>query len=282
MEAVGSTYTADFSTFRGGREPHSATPASASLVASEGGSGSRAAGTGVPEQQGWQLSKQSPDEFKPYTQAGSESNQDSRTGIPAAPGSQEKQDPRIQAEVEKLKAIEEKVKAHEAAHKSAGGAATGPISYTYTRGPDGRSYITGGEVPITISTGKTPQETINRMQQVIQAALAPADPSPQDRAVAAQAFAIQQEARQEKTAVTGQGTPPAVAGSSQTQAGGVTTQDVQRAYGDPAVSGTSDAASSDSETAASLLIGATRMPSAALTPAGITGFSQSRPVSYFA
>jgi len=77
---------------------------------------------------------------------------------------------------------------------------TGPVSYTYTRGPDGRSYVTGGEVPIEVSPGKTPQETISRMQQVIRAALAPADPSPQDRAVAAQASTQQQQARQEAAA----------------------------------------------------------------------------------
>jgi hypothetical protein len=106
-------------------------------------------------------------------------------------------DPRIQAVVARLKAIEEKVKAHEAAHKTVGGTLTGPISYTYTRGPDGKSYITGGEVPIKISTGKTPQETVAHMEQVIRAALAPADPSPQDRAVASQASSVQQQARME-------------------------------------------------------------------------------------
>jgi hypothetical protein len=37
------------------------------------------------------------------------------------------------------------------------------------------------------------------MQQVIQAALATADPSPQDRAVAAQATALEQQARQEQS-----------------------------------------------------------------------------------
>ena len=111
--------------------------------------------------------------------------------------SKQQQDPRIQEEIARLKSAEEKVKAHEAAHKNTGGAITGPVSYTYTLGPDGRNYVTGGEVPITISTGSTPQETIIRMQQVIQAALAPADPSPQDRAVAAQAANIQLQAREE-------------------------------------------------------------------------------------
>jgi len=105
---------------------------------------------------------------------------------------------KIQQEVQRLRAIEEKVKAHEQAHKSAGGQFTGAVSYTYTTGPDGKRYITGGEVAIQIVKGKTPDETIRNMEIVRRAALAPADPSPQDRAVAAQASQIQQRARAEK------------------------------------------------------------------------------------
>lgn len=146
------------------------------------------------------------DNFRTYNSEGRIGNE-SRKAVTAdqadktlttQPEQKQKEDPQVQQTIARLKATEEKVKAHEAAHKSAGGAATGPISYTYTRGPDGRNYITGGEVPITISSGSTPQETISRMQQVIQAALAPADPSPQDRAVAAQAANIKQQAQQEK------------------------------------------------------------------------------------
>jgi hypothetical protein len=108
------------------------------------------------------------------------------------------EDPQVRAVAEKMKAIEEKVKAHEAAHKAAGGNLAGPASFSYTQGPDGRSYITGGEVQINISGGRTPEETISRMQQVIRAALAPADPSGQDRAVAAQAASQIAQAQQQK------------------------------------------------------------------------------------
>lgn len=161
----------------------------------------------TPEQKGFQPAGQPADEFRPYTGSGSQKSKESAGSETsqsdvASANSQKKQDPQVQAEIEQLKAGEEKVKAHEAAHKSVGGALTGPVSYTYTRGPDGKNYITGGEVPITVSPGKTPQETIRRMQQVIQAALAPADPSPQDRAVAAQATAEQQKASQEQAAAS--------------------------------------------------------------------------------
>lgn len=108
------------------------------------------------------------------------------------------EDPQVKQVIQRLKATEEKVKAHEAAHKAAGGNLAGSASYSYTQGPDGRSYITGGEVQIDMSPGRTPQETITRMQQVIRAALAPADPSGQDRAVAAQAASQMARAQQEK------------------------------------------------------------------------------------
>nr|MBQ6740709.1 hypothetical protein [Synergistaceae bacterium] len=60
-------------------------------------------------------------------------------------------------------------------------------------------YITGGEVPIQMRTGSTPEETLRNMQQVQRAATAPADPSGQDRKVAAKAAAIAAQARQEIT-----------------------------------------------------------------------------------
>lgn len=127
-----------------------------------------------------------------------ESRKKPKPGEKATPDGKSLEDPQIKAQVERLKQIEEKVKAHEAAHKAVGGNLASSASYSYTQGPDGRSYITGGEVQIDISDGKTPQETISRMQQVIRAALAPADPSGQDRAVAAQAASRMAEAQQEK------------------------------------------------------------------------------------
>ena len=121
-----------------------------------------------------------------------------KPGEKATATGQSVEDPAIQAQIAKLKQTEEKVKAHEAAHKAVGGNLASSASYSYTRGPDGRSYITGGEVQIDMSDGRTPQETVSRMQQVIRAALAPVDPSGQDRAVAAAAASRMAEAQQEK------------------------------------------------------------------------------------
>lgn len=98
---------------------------------------------------------------------------------------------------QKLRMIEQKVKSHELAHKIAGGDVAGPVKYKYTRGPDGRMYITGGEVPLNLREGKTPEETLEIARKVKRAALAPLDPSPQDRAVAARATAMEMKARME-------------------------------------------------------------------------------------
>lgn len=90
--------------------------------------------------------------------------------------------------VSELKQRDAEVRAHEAAHKAAGGAHAGGISFSYQQGPDGRRYAIGGEVPIDISTvSGDPRATVQKMQQIRRAALAPADPSGPDRAIAAAA-----------------------------------------------------------------------------------------------
>jgi hypothetical protein len=111
--------------------------------------------------------------------------------------------------VQELKQRDAEVRRHEAAHMAAGGAAAGGASFEYEVGPDGRSYAVGGEVSIDMSEGSTPQATIQRMQTVKRAALAPADPSGQDRAVAASAAAIEAKARMEMTQKSSSGSKPA-------------------------------------------------------------------------
>lgn len=86
--------------------------------------------------------------------------------------------------IQKLRQIENKVIAHEMAHKAVAGRYAGVVSYTYTKGPDGKMYITGGEVPLDTSEESTPEETIEKMEIIQTAALAPSDPSPQDIRIA--------------------------------------------------------------------------------------------------
>lgn len=100
-------------------------------------------------------------------------------------------------EVQELAERDRQVRAHEAAHQAAAGGLGGAASFTYETGPDGKTYAVGGEVPVDMSGGRSPEETIARATQIRAAALAPADPSPQDLAVAADAAAMEAAARQE-------------------------------------------------------------------------------------
>ncbi|MEE4014573.1 putative metalloprotease CJM1_0395 family protein [Roseibium sp. FZY0029] len=106
-------------------------------------------------------------------------------------------------QVDKLKQRDQEVRAHEQAHARVGGAHAGAPSYTFQQGPDGKRYAIGGEVQIDTSKERTPEATIRKMQIVIRAATAPADPSSQDLKVAQQARAqiseAQAEVRQKKT-----------------------------------------------------------------------------------
>lgn len=106
--------------------------------------------------------------------------------------------PSERSEIAVLKRADNAVRAHEQAHLAAAGSLSiGGASFQYQVGPDGRRYAIGGEVSIDTSRGATPDETIAKMSQVRTAALAPADPSPQDRKVAARASIVMSEATAE-------------------------------------------------------------------------------------
>ncbi|AVI61642.1 hypothetical protein BB497_02460 [Halomonas sp. GFAJ-1] len=100
--------------------------------------------------------------------------------------------------LEQLKQTDRAVRQHEMAHQIAGGPYTGGASYEYEIGPDGKRYAVAGEVPIDYGpVPGDPQATVEKMQTVIAAALAPADPSPKDYQVAAQARQYLLEAKLE-------------------------------------------------------------------------------------
>lgn len=104
-------------------------------------------------------------------------------------------------EIAALAARDREVRAHEAAHAAVGGQYAGSPTYTYRRGPNGVNYAIGGEV--SISTGGVPgdaQATLRKAQLIQRAALAPADPSAQDRRVAARAAQLALQARVDITA----------------------------------------------------------------------------------
>lgn len=102
-------------------------------------------------------------------------------------------------QVDQLRKRDQEVKAHEMAHVAAGGQyVSGQINYAYQTGPDGRRYAVGGDVSIDMSeVPGDPQATVNKMQSVRRAALAPASPSQTDRMVAGKATQIEAKARME-------------------------------------------------------------------------------------
>ena len=116
-------------------------------------------------------------------------------------------------QVRALKQRDQEVRAHERAHQAAAGPYAGGASFTFVRGPDGRQYAVGGEVKIDASpVSGNPEATIGKMEAVVRAALAPAQPSAQDQRVAAQAQATKakalielQQKRQDEAEAHGEG-----------------------------------------------------------------------------
>lgn len=128
----------------------------------------------------------------PPNQETSEAEQQNRPGARQELSDDERQ------QVKELAARDREVKAHEMAHKAAGGGIAGPVSYEFTTGPDGKRYASGGEVSIdTSKVPGDPQATLLKANRIRAAALAPAEPSGQDRKVAAQAARMAAEARME-------------------------------------------------------------------------------------
>ena len=103
-----------------------------------------------------------------------------------------------QREVSELKTTDAEVKAHEHAHKAAAaGLSTSAPNYEYETGPDGKKYVVAGDVNVSYRSSSDPEVNLKNAQQLRAAALAPADPSSQDRKVAMQAEREIAQARQE-------------------------------------------------------------------------------------
>jgi hypothetical protein len=125
-----------------------------------------------------------------------------KTGIQGSQGAEDKYDNELseeeQKQVQELKEIDRKVRQHEMAHLAAAqGIAVSGANFEYKRGPDGMNYAVGGDVQIDASKERDPEATIDKARRIVTAALAPSDPSPQDRSVAAKARAMEAEARAE-------------------------------------------------------------------------------------
>lgn len=105
--------------------------------------------------------------------------------------------PEEKRELEELRKADREVRQHERAHlAAAAGLSVSGAQFTMEMGPDGKLYAVAGEVRIDASeVPDDPRATIDKMQRVRRAALAPRDPSAQDRRVAAEAQAREIRAR---------------------------------------------------------------------------------------
>lgn len=101
--------------------------------------------------------------------------------------------------VEKLQKRDQEVRAHEMAHVAAGGSyIMRGANYQYQKGPDGAMYAVGGDVLIDTSpVPGDPEATMRKMDAVRNAALAPANPSTSDRAIASSAVSQKLKASEE-------------------------------------------------------------------------------------
>lgn len=98
--------------------------------------------------------------------------------------------------IAELSARDREVRAHEQAHAAVGGPFAGSPQYSFQSGPNGKQYAVGGEVSISLSPiAGNPEATIRKAEVVHRAALAPAEPSSQDRAVASQATQMKLQAQ---------------------------------------------------------------------------------------
>lgn len=159
------------------------------------------------------------------TAASDQSRRNGQTSSQGDDASAEEEKKKAQQEdkvVQDLKKRDAEVRTHEQAHKTAGGQYAGSPAFEMTKGPDGQSYATGGHVNIDVSAiPDDPQATLNKMMQIKSAALAPAEPSAQDRKVAAKADMVAAAARSELSQST---VTPVSDSSETTKAAANTTQ----------------------------------------------------------
>lgn len=107
-------------------------------------------------------------------------------------------------QLREMKRRDTEVRRHEQAHARTGGQHAGAPHFEYEQGPDGRRYAVSGSVPIDVSpVSGDPQATIRKMDVVKRAALAPGDPSAQDRSVAARAQQEKLKAQRELSESSG-------------------------------------------------------------------------------
>lgn len=110
---------------------------------------------------------------------------------------EDSQDHAIANDIQRSRSWEASVIQHERAHMHTGGEFAGAASYVYSKGADGKTYVTGGEVSMKVPAGGDLEQLKYALERVKRAAMAPANPSPQDMQTAAMAATRQAAVNQE-------------------------------------------------------------------------------------
>ena len=103
----------------------------------------------------------------------------------------------VQQEIDAMAAWEKLVVAHERMHMLIGGGMASTPAYTYKAGPDGKRYITGGEVQFNVPATSDPMAVIRNLGRVKAAALSPGNASAADMTSAGLAAAREAQALRE-------------------------------------------------------------------------------------
>lgn len=148
-----------------------------------------------PQEEATQRQAEEDDDDHEYDD-GDEDGHDHATHVDESGGSNQDLTDEERAQLAELQATDQRVRAHEQAHAAAGAY---NVRYDYQTGPDGKQYAVGGSAQIATTTNSSdPDGRIAEARKMRNAALAPADPSSEDMAVAARATRMEMEAQAQK------------------------------------------------------------------------------------
>lgn len=97
----------------------------------------------------------------------------------------------IKNEILRLEIREKEIIKHEETHMLVGGNLAGSPSYIYINGPDGKRYISGGQVDMKMPKGGNLESLLNGLKRIKSAATAVNNPSGTDLQTAATTSAIE-------------------------------------------------------------------------------------------
>lgn len=100
-------------------------------------------------------------------------------------------------EIRSFEATEKSIINHEKMHMMIGGNLAGSPSFIYTTGPDGRRYVSGGQVNLKMPSGGTLTSLLRNLKRIKSAATAVSNPSAADISTASSAATLEASVNRE-------------------------------------------------------------------------------------